>query len=637
MAVAGAHKDKAQERELGKLLKQAKRPFIWVGVFSLAANVLMLSLPLYSLQVLDRVIMSANMNTLIMLTIVALACLLFYGLFTAVRGAVLARISEWLHSTLSPRLMAMAVENSAIGVPTSAGQYQRELMSIRAFVGGQGITTLFDAPWSIIFIIIIYLINPILGLLSLVGAILLVLFGVVVELSTKKPIDTANELNMRNLQFVEATSRNAEAVEAMGMLSTLKGLWAEHNERSQSLNALAGDRSNLLYALSRFLRMSLQIGVIGVGAWLALHNELTVGAMIGASILTGRALAPFEGAIATWKQMIGARDSYHRLDAALTEKPHLRGTMEMPEPGGTLTVEKLVYTPPRSGRPPIIKGIGFSLKANESLGLIGPSAAGKSTLARLLMGILPPTGGSVRLDGVDIFHWNRDDLGKYVGYLPQNVELFPATIRQNIARMEPDATDADVIAAAKYAGCHEMILRLPQGYETEFSPNNLSLSPGQRQRIGLARALYKNPSFVVLDEPNANLDGEGELALRETIMRMKQQGITFVLVAHKPSIVSHVDKILMLQEGTIKDFGPREEVLGKYTRAGAAQNAAAQPPKPPAEATNAIAAKEEAPKADKKTPKKASTAKPKTSRKKPSEKEAAKTVVNLNPKIENNS
>ncbi len=558
--------DKAQERELKKLFGLAKRPIYWVAAFSFAANMLMLAMPIYTLQVLDRVIMSYNFNTLVMLTLVAIGCLVFYAIFMAVRGVVLARMSDWLQATLSPRLMGIAVENSAIGVPANAGQLQRELQSLRGFIAGQGVTSLLDAPWSIIFIITIYLINPLLGLLSLVGAACLLGFGVAVEISTKKPVDDATELTNRNLQFADASSRNAETVEAMGMLPTLTALWKEHSQRAQGLNSLASDRSNLLVSLSRFVRMGLQIGVIGVGAWLALQNELTVGGMIGASILMGRALAPFEGAIGTWKQLILARDAYHRLDSVLTDVPRLRGTMEMPAPGGTLQVEQLVYTPPR-GSSPILKNVSFSLKAHESLGLIGPSAAGKSTLARLLMGILPPSHGSVRLDGVDIFHWNREDLGQYVGYLPQNVELFPGTIRENIARMEPDAKDEDIIAAAQFAGCHDMILRLPQGYETEFNAHSVSLSPGQRQRVGLARALYKNPSFVVLDEPNANLDGEGETALREAIVRMKKAGITFVLVAHKPSIVTSVDKILMLQEGMIKDFGTRDEVLKKYTPA----------------------------------------------------------------------
>lgn len=572
--VINSARDPAKDGELKRLFRQARVPFIWVAVFSLASNLLMLAMPLYTLQVLDRVMSSFNFNTLLMLTIVTVGCLVFYGLFTAVRGMVLARIGEWLQAVLGPRLMKIAVENSACGLPASASQFQREILAIKGFVTGAGITALFDAPWSIIFILVIYLINPVLGIIALCGAFLLLGFGVIVEYSTKKPLDQSNELNMRSLNYAEITSRNAEAVEAMGMLPTLVKNWEVQNKESTDLQSIANNRSNLLLSLSRVLRMILQIAIIGVGGWLAINGELTVGAMIGASILTGRALAPFENAIAIWKQWIAARDAYHRLEVALSDLPRLRGTMEMPSPGGTLRVENLVYTPPK-GNLPIIKGVNFALNAHESLGIIGPSAAGKSTLARLLMGILPPTHGSVRLDGVDIFQWNRQDLGQYVGYLPQNVELFPGTIKDNIARMDLEADPKAVFKAAQLAGCHEMILRLPMGYETEFSQYQLSLSPGQRQRIGLARALYGDPSFIVLDEPNANLDGEGEIALQQTILRMKQSQITFVLVAHKPAIVHHVDKILMLQDGTIKDFGPRDQVLQKYVASSTQQKRAA--------------------------------------------------------------
>lgn len=577
--VHNPNKDKAKEGELSKLLRQARIPFFWVGVFSLAANILMLAMPLYTLQVLDRVMSSYNLNTLLMLTLVTVGCLVFFGLFTAVRGAVLARIGDWLQLRLSSHLMKVAIENAALGVPVSASQFQRELANIKNFITGNGLTSLCDAPWSVVFVLVIYLINPLLGSLALMGAFMLVAFGVVVELSTKTPSQRANEFNLRNYQFVEAASRNAEAVEAMGMLGVLTKRWQENDREVQNLMEVANSRSNTLLAISRVMRLLLQIGIMGIGGLLAIQGELTVGSMIGASIIMGRALAPFEAAIATWKQWIAARDSYHRLESVLSDIPRVRGTMEMPAPGGTLAVEGLIYTPPK-GTLPILKGIQFQLKAGESLGLIGPSAAGKSTMARLIMGILPPTMGSVRLDGVDIFHWNRQDLGQYVGYLPQDVELFPGTIKDNIARMDTEASDAAVIEAAQYAGCHDMILRLPQGYETPFSLENLSLSPGQRQRIGLARALYGNPSFVVLDEPNSNLDGEGELALQQTILRMKQRGITFVLVAHKPSIVSHVDKILMLQAGVMKDFGAREQVLSKYTKSSAQMQQAAQRKQP---------------------------------------------------------
>lgn len=560
------NRDPAKLGQLRQLLGQAKIPFIWVGIFSMAANLLMLALPVYSLQVMDRVMSSYSVNTLLMLSLITLICFIFYSVFSALRSSVLYHVGEWLQYVLSPKLMGLAVENSAIGMPASASQFQRELSNIKNFITGMGVTTLFDAPFSVIFILVIYVINPILGFMTLCGALLLLGFAIVIEFSTKKPLDRSNELSLRSLNFAETASRNAEAVEAMGMLKTLIHRWEAHNAEIGDIMMVANGRSNLLMSLSRFLRMILQVAITGVGAWIALHGELTMGNVIAASIIAGRALAPFEAAIGIWKQWISARDSYHRVESALSDLPRVRGTMEMPAPGGQLRVESLMYAPPRSNQP-ILKGIQFELNAHESLGLIGPSAAGKSTLARLLMGILPPSHGSVRLDGVDIFHWNRQDLGKYVGYLPQNVELFPGTIRENIARMDPTATDAEVIEAAQMAGCHEMVLRLPKGYETEFSQHMLSLSPGQRQRIGLARALFRKPSFVVLDEPNSNLDGEGEVALQHTILRMKQAGMTFVVVAHKPSIVTHVDKILMLQDGAMKDFGARDAVLRKYVKA----------------------------------------------------------------------
>lgn len=562
---ANAKNSRPARGHMWELLRQAQTPFRWAMVFSFASNVLLLALPMYSLQVLDRVMSSYNLNTLLMLTILTVGCFIFNSLFMALKNAIFNQVGEWLQLTLSPRLMGIAVENAAIGVPVNASQFQRELANIKNFITSAPLATLMDAPFSIIFLLVIYMINPILGVVTLGGAGLLLIFGVVIEYATKKPVDESNALMNKTLQFADISTRNAEAVEAMGMLPTLLHQWEKDSRKMLNLANIAQGRSNLLNSLSRLLRMLMQVAITGLGAWLALQNEITMGHVIAASIISGRALAPFEAAIGLWKQWIVTRDSFHKLESLLSDIPRMRGTMAMPAPGGKLRVENLVYTPPRSNLP-ILKGINFELNAHESLGLIGPSAAGKSTLARLLMGILPTNMGSVRLDGVDLFHWNRADLGQYVGYLPQDVELFHGTIKDNIARMQPDADPAKVIAAAQFAGCHEMILRLPQGYETEFSPQMLSLSPGQRQRIGLARALYNNPSFVVLDEPNSNLDGEGEIALQQAILRMKQAGITFVLVAHKPSIVGHVDKILMLEAGMMKDFGPRDAVLKKYTR-----------------------------------------------------------------------
>lgn len=548
---------------LKEALIRCRRAFIYAGVFSLCINILMLVLPLYSLQVLDRVLGSHSLETLAMLTLVALVSFIFLGLFTAVRTAVFLRISEWLDVKLSPKLLSLAIGRTAAGLPTSASQILRDFSAIRNFVTGNGATTLFDAPWSLIFIFVVYMISPVLGLVAVVGAIVLFLFAVLSEVATKKSIDAANANFIKSMNLAEAATRNAEAIEAMGMMPSIVEHWTRHNGQGLELQNRVNNRSNIIQSTSKIVRLVLQIAVIGIGGWLALDGHMTAGGMIASSILTGRALAPFEAAIGVWKSFVTARDAHHRILHTMMQTPYTRGTMPLPAPVGHLQVENLVYRPTNTDKP-IIKGITFQLAPGESLGIIGPSAAGKSTLAKLIVGILQPSHGSVRLDGAETFKWNREDFGQYVGYLPQEVELFAGTIKDNIARMDMDAPPERVIEAAMAAGVHEMILRLPNGYETTVSPGNLTLSPGQRQRIGLARALYCQPRFLVLDEPNLNLDGEGERALVQALANIRGRQITTILVAHRPSIVGSVDKILTLRDGLIETFGPRDQVLQRY-------------------------------------------------------------------------
>ncbi|MBN66637.1 MAG: type I secretion system permease/ATPase [Rickettsiales bacterium] len=557
------------ESPIKRALQQCKRAFIYAGIFSLATNFLMILLPIYSLQVLDRVMASRSLETLIVLTSLAIAAFLFYGVFSAVRSFILNHITEWLDVKLAPELFRLSVMRASLGFPTSGGQYQRDLMNIKSFISS-GVAVLLDAPWSIIFILVIYMVNPVLGLLSVAGAVMLIGFAVLNEFATKKPIDDAQENSIQSMNIVETANRNAEAIEAMGMMDNVLNQWVDFNAKGLEKQYLAQSRGTIIQSVSRSLRMVIQIGVIGIGGWLALQGELTVGGMIAASILVGRALAPFEGAIGVWKNLVNARDSYHRLGHVLDNLPTMRGEMALPAPEGRLSVENIFYQPP--GAPPILKGINFHLEPGEMLGIIGPSAAGKSTLSKLIIGVLPPNHGSIRLDGAETFKWNRADFGQYVGYMPQHVDLFAGTIKDNIARMQGDADPQQVIEAAKLAGCHDMILRLPKGYETEYSVGNQALSPGQRQRIGLARALYSRPRFLVLDEPNSNLDGEGERALMESLVRMKRLGITTIVVAHRPSIVGSVDKLLMLRNGTVESFGKRDEVLQKYTAKRPIQN-----------------------------------------------------------------
>ena len=566
-------KKEDEDKPLYKLILSSRRTLIYAGLFSLALNLMMLLLPIYSLQVLDRVVSSRSMETLAMLTLITVLALVFYGVFMAIRSYTLQGISQWLDITLAPKLLSQSITRSSLGANAAAGQTQRDLNTIKGFISGGGVATMLDAPWSIIFFLVIYLINPILGFLGVIGAIFLVAFGLINEFATKKVTQKANEYSIQSQNLADISSRNAEAVESMGMMPNILNYWKECHSQASDFHARSNGRGNIIQSISRVIRLIIQIAVTGFGGYLVLQNELTVGGMIASSILVGRALAPFEGAINIWKGWIAARDAYNRLNVSMQATQALeRGNLPLPAPQGLLTAENVIYTPPNS--PPILKGVSFTVQPGEMLGIIGPSAAGKSTLSKLIVGLLPTTHGAIRLDGAETFKWNREDFGQYVGYLPQHVDLFPGTIKDNIARMQKDASMESVIDAAKRANVHELILRLPNGYETDCATANLNLSPGQRQRIGMARALYGNARFVVLDEPNSNLDGEGERALIDSMRQMRADGITTIVVAHRPTIVSMVDKILVLKAGMVEKFGPRDAILQQYTAAG--QQAQAQ-------------------------------------------------------------
>lgn len=558
----------AEQQPLAPYLGRTKRALKYAFLFSFAINILMLAMSIYSLQVLDRVISSHSLETLFLLTMLVVALLVVMGIFYGLRAALLHSVADWLDIEVGPELLRDAVTKSSLGLYVSAAQHQRDLSSIKGFISGGGVATALDAPWTILFMIVIYMISPVFGAITIFGLVVLVGFGLLNEYATKKPYQSSGEGQILANQMADSASRNAEAVEAMGMMRYVGMRWQKLQESAASHLDLAQGRANMIQSISKVIRMVLQISVTGFGAYLVIRNELTVGGMIAGSILVGRALAPFEGMIAIYKNWIAARDAYTRLNRALSTGKSLdRGTMEMLVPEGRLSVENLIFSPV-PGMAPIIRGVSFVLHPGESLGIIGPSAAGKSTLSKLIIGLLPPTHGAARLDGADTFKWNRENFGKFTGYMPQSVELFNGTIRDNIARLDPTATDEEVIKAAQIAGAHEMILRLPKGYETVYQSGQHALSPGQRQRVALARALFRTPKFVVLDEPNTNLDGEGERALVETLRRMKQAGMTFVLVAHRPTLVAAVDKLLVLKAGTIERFGPRDDILKIYTQQG---------------------------------------------------------------------
>lgn len=546
--------------------------FLAVAAFSFFVNLLMLTVPLYMLQVFDRVLTSRSIETLVMLTIVAVGAFLVMAALEVVRSRVLLKVS----TRLDLRLGAEALKASIAGALRGTGhsvQALRDVAQLRNFLAGSGILTLFDAPWTPIFLMVIYLFHPLLGTVALVGAVVLFVLALVNELATRGPLDEANSASLTALRTAEAGARNADVVEAMGMAPGLLARWLAQNAEVLHLQLQASVRTGYLTSTAKFVRLAVQMAIFGFGAWLVIGGEITPGVMIAAALLMARALAPVERAITVWRGLIGARTAYHRLNQVMTATPPRAVAMELPRPQGRLTVEKLVYYPPSSGNP-ILKGITFTLEPGQTLAIVGPTAAGKSTLAKLLVGSWQPSAGTVRLDGADVFTWDRVDFGRHVGYLPQDVELFAGSVRDNIARFgeaEPEA----IVKAAEMARVHDMVLQLPDGYETEIGEGGEILSGGQRQRIALARALLGEPRLLVLDEPNANLDSIGEKALLDALVEAKAAGIAIVIVTHRRSILEIVDKILVLSNGMVESFGLRAEVLQRLSRRPALSEVAA--------------------------------------------------------------
>lgn len=544
-----------------------------VVVFSLFANVLMLTLPLYMWQVFDRVIVSRSVETLLYLTLIAVAAIAAGSLIEAARSHIMVRFSTWLEQRLGGSLLAESIAAAyRRGLPPSV-QALRDLSTFRTFLAGPSVFPIMDAPWLPIYVGILFLLHPALGFLGLGGGVVLFAMAVLSELATRKPLQRANAAQIAALSTAEAAARNADTIMAMGMLGDLVARWRRSNAETMDLQARASIRAGHIAAASRFLRFFLQMAALGLGAWLVLQNAISAGAMIAGSILLSRALAPVEQAIASWRSAITAHLAYRRLKSMAAEMRPEAATMPLPEPRGALRADDLTYQP-AGRREPLFRNLSFRLEPGEAMGLIGPTAAGKTTLARLIVGNLAPRAGNVRLDGADVAHWDRGDLGRHIGYLPQDVELFRGTVRENIARMG-EGDPATVIAAAQLAGVHDLILALPQGYETEIGEAGAALSGGQRQRVALARALYRGPRLVVLDEPNSNLDQAGEEALVRALVKLQEMKVTTVIVAHRPSILRRVDKILMIRSDGAWRFAPRDEILAELAAAAREQAASA--------------------------------------------------------------
>ena len=549
--------------KLTDVLLRCRGGLIAVGAFSMAMNLLVLTVSIYMLQIYDRVLPGRSVETLIYLTIIAAGALATMGALEFLRSRILVRLGIWIDRSLSPILFNRGLDNTLRGLPYRT-EALRDLTALRSYLGGAGIMALFDAPWLPIFLVFIFLLHPLLGLLAFLGAALLVALALTNNALTSKKLKQANTASTKGYHGAEAAFRNAEVVDGMGMAPALTRKWNEVNASVLQLQQDASDTAGLINACTKSLRMFLQIAVLGLGAWLVIRQELSGGSMVAASIIMARALAPVEQTIASWKQTTSARDAWKRLSALFQMPPLHPPSIALPRPKGHLTVENVTYAP-AGARHPVLQNISLALAPGEALAVIGPSAAGKSTLARLIVGLAQPQHGFIRLDGADVFGWNREDFGRYVGYLPQEVELFSGTVRENIARMD-ESDPSQVIEAAMTAGFHDAILRLPKGYETEIGEQGIILSGGQRQRLGLARAVYRSPVLLVLDEPNSSLDASGEEALSRTIATMKARRSTVVVIAHRQSLMAQIDRVLVLCEGQMQLLGPREPVLARLSR-----------------------------------------------------------------------
>jgi ATP-binding cassette subfamily C protein/ATP-binding cassette subfamily C exporter for protease/lipase/ATP-binding cassette subfamily C protein EexD len=540
--------------------------FVTAAGFSFVINMLVIASPIYSYQVFDRVLGSAHVDTLIYLTLIVGFAFIILGCLDGLRTSLMARIGTRLERQLAERLIVSGVRRGAAG-EAIGGQPLRDLAQLRAFIGGAAIVPLFDAPWAPFFLLALYLLHPWLGLTALASAV--VLFGLALanEKLLRPSAWAAGRFQQGAQRQAESALRNADVVRAMGMMPALAARWRESHEAGLAAQETNADMSAWIGGASKFVRSFVQVLIMAVGAYLVLQGQLSSGGMIAASMLLSRALTPVEQAITSWRQFIAARESFAAVKAALADADDVGATMELDAPTGKIDVERLRFS--AAGGRAVVKDVDLSIAGGEAIGVVGPSASGKSTLCRLLVGILPAESGTIRLDGAELSQWSPDRLGRHLGYLPQAVELLPGTVAENIARMqEPDA--GGVVAAAKLAGVHAMVLRLPDGYNTIVGEGGVPLSGGQRQRIGLARAVFADPAIVVLDEPNSNLDAEGEAALMETIRALKARGATVLVVAHRMHVLADMDRILVMRDGSVSLLGPRDRVLARL--AGAAPN-----------------------------------------------------------------
>ncbi|MEW5688110.1 MAG: type I secretion system permease/ATPase [Pseudomonadota bacterium] len=555
---------------LGKALREGYKPAAVAFGFSLVSNLLYMALPLYTYQVYGRVMVSQSISTLVVLTLITLFVFTISSVIDDFRARILINYGVVLDQRLSGRVFTSLFDAAVRGEAGARAQALRDLDQFRQSLTGIAAAAFFDVPWIPVFLVTLFIIDPLVGAVTLGGAVVLVLLAIAQTRATKNSLKDANDAALRSYSFTDAALRNGEVVRAMGMLPTLGKAWAHYRRITIERGATAAEASNMYNDIIKAVRMGMQVLIVAIGAYLILKGEIHSGMLFANMILASRALQPIEKIVGSWEPLNNMFRAYERLNRLLSVAEPPSAATALPRPLGKLSVEGVNFAPPGAQRL-VLTGINFGIEPGEVLGVIGPSGAGKSTLARLLVGIWKPMNGVVRLDGADVFSWDRADFGRYVGYLPQDTELFAGTVRNNIARFRDGVTDEEVVAAAQMAGVHDLILRMPKGYDTDVGEGGVVLSAGQRQRVGLARTVLGNPAFVVMDEPNANLDAEGEDALMRAIDAMKANGATVVVISHKPGVFRGADKMLVLRDGRVELFGPRDQVMARLVKPAGAQ------------------------------------------------------------------
>lgn len=578
--------NKPKDTLLVTALRAGRTPILVAAGFSLVSNLLYLALPIYTNQIYGRVLASHSIATLVVLTVGTIFVFAVSSVIDYYRARVLADFGVVFDRRVSSHVFSALFDGVTRREPNAGSQALRDLDMFRQTMTGQGIGVLFDLPWIPIYLGVLFFIDPLVGVVTFLGGVVLVALAIIQDRMSRAALKQANTSALSSYAFTEQGLRNSEVVRAMGMLPNIGRQWGKDRVDTIARGTEAGHQSEFWGGGIRFVRMLVQILIIAIGAYLIVENKIGAGMLFANMILSSRALAPIERGVATWASIVAASQAYERLNLLLADYTPQADGMTLPRPKGQLTVEGVNFAAPQGNRL-LLTGINFTLPAGEFLGVIGPSGAGKSTMVRLLTGVWKPLNGAIRLDGADVFGWNRSDFGKHVGYLPQDTELFAGTVRDNIARFLPEVEDHEIIAAAEAAGVHDLIVRLPNGYDTELGAGGVVLSAGQRQRVGLARALLRNPALIVLDEPNANLDAVGEAALLASLDRMKAQGSTIVVVSHKPSMLNAADKLLYIKDGRMELYGARHLVLERLAGQPATPPAPARAPAPAAVAAPA--------------------------------------------------